>query len=79
MAAKNNANLREALTFDDVLIKPGLSELLPSEADIRSQITRSIPLNLPIIASAMDTVTEAAMASSIAISSPTNRRHRCAK
>src|SRR6185312_141577 len=66
MASKNNANLREALTFDDVLIKPGLSELLPSEADLRSQVTRSIPLNLPIIASAMDTVTEAAMAIAMA-------------
>jgi IMP dehydrogenase len=66
MAAKNNAGLREALTFDDVLIKPGLSELLPSEADIRSQVTRSISVNIPIIASAMDTVTEAAMAIAMA-------------
>ena len=66
MPAKNNASPREALTFDDVLIKPGLSELLPSEADIRSHVTRSIPVNIPIIASAMDTVTETAMAIAMA-------------
>lgn len=56
----------EALTFDDVLLKPGLSDVLPSEVDIRSRITRAIPLNIPIIASAMDTVTEARMAIAMA-------------
>ena len=66
MAAKNNANPREALTFDDVLIRPGLSEVLPSDVDIRSRVTRSIPLNIPIIASAMDTVTESQMAIAMA-------------
>ena len=66
MAAKNNANPREALTFDDVLIKPGLSEVLPADVDIRSRITRSIAVNIPIIASAMDTVTEAQMAIAMA-------------
>jgi IMP dehydrogenase len=66
MAVKNNANPREALTFDDVLIKPGLSEVLPSDVDIRSRITRTIHLNIPIIASAMDTVTEAQMAIAMA-------------
>src|ERR1700745_2381118 len=54
--------IRGVYTFDDVLLKPGLSDILPSEADIRSRVTRSIPLNIPIIASAMDTVTEARMA-----------------
>src|SRR5215207_9619016 len=63
---KPNGALREALTFDDVLLKPGLSELLPSDADIRSRITRDIPLNVPILASAMDTVTEARMAIAMA-------------
>ena len=58
MAANYNASPREGLTFDDVLIKPGLSEVLPADVDIRSHITRSIPVNIPIIASAMDTVTE---------------------
>ncbi|HEX5509988.1 MAG TPA: IMP dehydrogenase [Pseudolabrys sp.] len=66
MAVKNNGNPREALTFDDVLIKPGLSEVLPSDVDIRSRITRSISVNIPIMASAMDTVTEAAMAIAMA-------------
>src|SRR5437660_5340439 len=61
-----NGALELALTFDDVLLKPGLSEVLPSEVDIRSRITRGIPLNIPIIASAMDTVTEAAMAIAMA-------------
>src|SRR5271169_3477051 len=58
--------IREAYTFDDVLLKPGLSDILPSETDIRSRITRAIPLNIPIIASAMDTVTEARMAIAMA-------------
>ncbi len=66
MPAKNNGNLREALTFDDVLIKPGLSDVLPSDVDIRSRITKSIALNIPIMASAMDTVTEAQMAIAMA-------------
>src|SRR5881275_2884387 len=58
--------IREAYTFDDVLLKPGLSDILPSEADIRSRLTSAIPLNIPIIASAMDTVTEARMAIAMA-------------
>jgi IMP dehydrogenase len=66
MAAMSDGPLREALTFDDVLIKPGLSELLPADVDIRSRITREIPLNIPIVASAMDTVTETEMAIAMA-------------
>ena len=66
MNQKSNGTLREALTFDDVLLTPGLSELLPSDADIRTRITREISLNIPIIASAMDTVTEAKMAIAMA-------------
>jgi IMP dehydrogenase len=66
MDSKLNGNLREALTFDDVLLRPGLSELMPSDADVRSRITREIHLNIPIIASAMDTVTEAKMAIAMA-------------
>ncbi len=57
---------REAYTFDDVLLKPGLSDVMPGEVDIRTQITRTISLNIPIIASAMDTVTEAHMAIAMA-------------
>jgi IMP dehydrogenase len=66
MAALPNGNLREAYTFDDVLLRPGLSDVLPSEVDIRSRITREIALNIPVVASAMDTVTEAAMAIAMA-------------
>src|SRR5215212_3240575 len=66
MAVASNGSPREALTFDDVLLRPGLSEVLPAEADIRSRITREISLNIPIIASAMDTVTESKMAIAMA-------------
>ena len=66
MAATGNSVFREAFTFDDVLLKPGLSDVLPSEVDIRTRITRGIALNLPIVASAMDTVTEAKMAIAMA-------------
>src|SRR5918997_3238234 len=50
------------LTFDDVLLKPAESSVLPSQADARTQVTRGIALNIPIMSSAMDTVTEADMA-----------------
>jgi len=50
------------LTFDDVLLQPGASEVLPSQADTRTRITREISLNIPILSAAMDTVTEADMA-----------------
>jgi IMP dehydrogenase len=66
MATSSDGRLREAFTFDDVLLQPALSDVLPSEVDIRSRITRSIPLNIPIVASAMDTVTEAKMAIAMA-------------
>jgi len=57
---------QEALTFDDVLLKPGLSEVMPSEADIRTRLTRSVALNIPVISAAMDTVTEARLAIAMA-------------
>ena len=57
---------REALTFDDVLLRPGLSEVMPSETDVRSRVTRTISVNLPILSSAMDTVTEARLAIAMA-------------
>ncbi len=66
MPAQPNGGLTEALTFDDVLLKPGLSEVMPADVDIKSRITREIPLNIPIVASAMDTVTEAKMAIAMA-------------
>ncbi|MES2290565.1 MAG: IMP dehydrogenase [Pseudomonadota bacterium] len=50
------------LTFDDVLLQPGASEVLPSQADTRTRLTRDITLNIPVLSAAMDTVTEADMA-----------------
>ncbi|MBF9042295.1 IMP dehydrogenase [Rhodobacterales bacterium HKCCE4037] len=58
--------IREALTFDDVLLVPGKSSVLPSDADTRTRVTRSIALNIPLLSSAMDTVTEARMAIAMA-------------
>jgi IMP dehydrogenase len=58
--------LSEALTFDDVLLIPGYSTVLPREVDITTQLTRNIKLNAPIISAAMDTVTEAPLAIAIA-------------
>lgn len=60
------AGNREALTFDDVLLLPGHSEVLPGEVIIRSRVTGSIELNLPILSSAMDTVTESRLAIAMA-------------
>ena len=67
MNSNNRGGLaQEALTFDDVLLKPGLSEVMPSEADIRTRLTRTVSLNLPILSAAMDTVTEARLAIAMA-------------
>jgi len=58
--------LEEALTFDDVLLVPAHSDFLPRDADLSTQLTRTIRLNLPILSAAMDTVTEARLAITIA-------------
>ena len=58
--------IREALTFDDVLLVPAASSVLPSTADTRTRVTKSIALNIPLLSSAMDTVTEARMAITMA-------------
>ncbi|MEL6485397.1 MAG: IMP dehydrogenase, partial [Bacteroidota bacterium] len=50
--------LGQALTFDDVLLVPAFSDVLPRDVDISSQLTRDIRLNVPIVSAAMDTVTE---------------------
>ncbi|MEM9724023.1 MAG: IMP dehydrogenase [Pseudomonadota bacterium] len=63
---RQTAEIREALTFDDVLLVPGASEVLPATADTRTKLTREIELNIPLISSAMDTVTEAEMAIAMA-------------
>ncbi|MCI0663689.1 MAG: IMP dehydrogenase [Acidobacteria bacterium] len=59
-------NLVEALTFDDVLLIPAYSEVLPSETETVTRLTRKINLNIPILSAAMDTVTEAPMAIAVA-------------
>jgi len=58
--------LEEALTFDDVLLVPAYSEILPREADLSTRVTRRIRLNVPLLSAAMDTVTEARLAITIA-------------
>ena len=57
---------KEALTFDDVLLQPGFSDVLPREVDLSTQLTHEIKLNIPIMSAAMDTVTEARLAIAIA-------------
>ena len=56
----------QALTFDDLLIVPGYTEVLPSETDVRARLTRDIQLNIPLLSAAMDTVTEARLAIALA-------------
>ena len=56
----------DGVTFDDVLLEPAYSEIMPSEVDVSTQLTRNIPLHLPILSSPMDTVTESDMAVSMA-------------
>src|SRR5437879_13557711 len=57
-----NGSIPEGLTFDDVLLEPARSEVLPAEADTRTRLTRKISMNIPIVSAAMDTVTESHMA-----------------
>jgi IMP dehydrogenase len=82
-------NPRLALTFDDVLLQPGYADFLPADADVKTRLTRELRLNVPIISSAMDTVTEwrtaVTMAREGAIGvvhknfSPADRRARCSR
>ena len=58
----------EYLTFDDVLLKPNYSEVVPTETDTTSFFTRKIKLNIPVVSAAMDTVTESALAIALMIS-----------
>ena len=66
MKAHNSKIVGEGLTYDDVLLIPGYSEVLPREVSIQSKFTRNITLNVPIVSAAMDTVTESAMAIAMA-------------
>ena len=62
----SSVSIRDALTFDDVLLQPGHSEVLPSDVDISAPLTREIWLNLPLVSAAMDTVTEHRLAITMA-------------
>lgn len=66
MTAHNNKILGEGLTYDDVLLVPAYSEVLPREVSIKTKFTRNISLNVPVLSAAMDTVTESAMAMAMA-------------
>lgn len=66
MTAHDNKIIGEALTYDDVLLVPAFSEVLPREVSIASRFSRNISLNVPIVSAAMDTVTESAMAIAMA-------------
>ena len=57
---------KEALTFDDVLLQPGYSSVLPHEVDLSTQLTREIRLNIPLVSAAMDTVTDSRLAIALA-------------
>src|SRR5215212_3005802 len=56
----------QGITFDDVLLEPAYSEVVPRDADVRTQLTRNITLNMPILSSPMDTVTESELAIALA-------------
>ena len=59
-------DIREALTFDDVLLVPGASEVLPTQVDTRTRLTKTVELGIPLVSAAMDTVTEAGLAIAMA-------------
>ena len=56
----------QGITFDDVLLEPGYSEVVPKDVDVRTSLTRHIRLHIPIVSSPMDTVTESELANALA-------------
>ena len=72
--------LQEALTFDDVLLLPAHSSVLPKDVDLRASLTRTISLNIPLLSAAMDTVTESRAAICLAQEGgPAQTRHGCCR
>ena len=66
MTSQSSRFVGEGLTYDDVLLIPAYSEILPREVSVRSRFSRNITLNAPVVSAAMDTVTESEMAIAIA-------------
>ena len=66
MIAHDSKFVGEGLTYDDVLLVPAFSEVLPREVNIQTKFTRNITINVPVVSAAMDTVTESAMAIAMA-------------
>ena len=66
MPRASTAALTTALTFDDILLVPRHSTVLPAQVDVSTRLTRNIPLNVPLLSAAMDTVTESEMAIAMA-------------
>jgi len=73
---KDSTQIREALTFDDVLLVPGESEVQPNQVDTATQVTQEISLNIPVLSAAMDTVTEVDMAIAMAQNGGIGVMHR---
>ncbi|HEX7725672.1 MAG TPA: IMP dehydrogenase, partial [Rhizomicrobium sp.] len=63
---EQRSTIREALTFDDVLLVPAASEVLPGQVDTRTRLTKTVELGIPLLSAAMDTVTEAGLAIAMA-------------
>ena len=76
MEERTEAALKECITFDDVLLVPKYSDVLPSEVDVSTYFTRNIKLSIPIISAAMDTVTEHRMAVVLALNGGMGVIHR---
>ena len=68
--------IREGLTFDDVLLEPGPSDVMPGQVDTSTKFTREISLNIPIVSAAMDTVTDSRLAIAMAQSGGMGILHR---
>jgi IMP dehydrogenase len=67
MEAKKMQQIRDGITFDDVLLIPAYSNVLPNEVSLKTRLTKNITLNIPIISAAMDTVTDSEMAIALAM------------